>query len=440
MTHVTLRGLLTGPPRRGLVRRTDGGAAPTRDPAGDPVSLEGYADAVAALGEHATARALGQARRDLAHVLEDVDESRLDVLGGVLAEAIDSSALDTMAYLLGVRTRATFTPAQHEAVTEIVRLGVAFQRNITGLRLTQHGWQAMIFDLIEEGAPPAARPPLMREAVERLTGYYEQVVDLMISDYLNEQQRSVARRVSEQRELIGSLVAGERPEPATVNQTLGLDIDHHHLGLVVWDQESAARRGDNAAHGRAAQAVAAGLGAPPPLLLGGAEPGTLWAWVTRPRPIQEDALVAGRILAADSPVRIAVGVPGVGLDGFRMTHVTARDARDVAVACPSVGPMVLHRDVTLLAPLVRDAERARWFVDRELGALAAADPVVLDLRRTALTYLETGGSLVTTAQRLHVHRNTVVYRMKRVGELLGRPLTERTLETHAALRLAVALG
>ena len=39
-----------------------------------------------------------------------------------------------------------------------------------------------------------------------------------------------------------------------------------------------------------------------------------------------------------------------------------------------------------------------------------------------------------------MHRNTVVYRLKRVEELLGRPLSENDLELRCALLLAESLG
>jgi DNA-binding PucR family transcriptional regulator len=65
-----------------------------------------------------------------------------------------------------------------------------------------------------------------------------------------------------------------------------------------------------------------------------------------------------------------------------------------------------------------------------------------DLLRTLEAYLACGGSPQETAQRLHTHRNTVLYRLQRIGDLLGTdvrsPETQFTL--WLALRAAEVLG
>jgi DNA-binding PucR family transcriptional regulator len=97
--------------------------------------------------------------------------------------------------------------------------------------------------------------------------------------------------------------------------------------------------------------------------------------------------------------------------------------------------------VDIVALLTTDPEHAQRFVTGQLGSLAAAgDEARAELRATALCYLESGCSLVKTAAALHIHRNTVLYRLSSVERLLGRALGTNPLATHAALTLAQRLG
>ena len=84
-------------------------------------------------------------------------------------------------------------------------------------------------------------------------------------------------------------------------------------------------------------------------------------------------------------------------------------------------------------------EMARAFVTRELGALAENSRMATDLRLTLDAYLDTERSLIRAAERLHVARNTVAYRVRKAETLLNRDLRERTTELQCALRLATML-
>jgi carbohydrate diacid regulator len=46
------------------------------------------------------------------------------------------------------------------------------------------------------------------------------------------------------------------------------------------------------------------------------------------------------------------------------------------------------------------------------------------LRETVLTWCETGFNLVRAANALHIHRNTLVYRLKRISRLTSRPVND----------------
>jgi DNA-binding PucR family transcriptional regulator len=47
--------------------------------------------------------------------------------------------------------------------------------------------------------------------------------------------------------------------------------------------------------------------------------------------------------------------------------------------------------------------------------------------------LEANGSYVEAAARMHVHKNTVLYRVRKAEELLGRPVTDGRLAIEVAL-------
>jgi DNA-binding PucR family transcriptional regulator len=55
-------------------------------------------------------------------------------------------------------------------------------------------------------------------------------------------------------------------------------------------------------------------------------------------------------------------------------------------------------------------------------------------------FLDEADNAPRTAERLHTHRNTVLQRVARATELLGRPPGERRLALELALELAHRIG
>ncbi|MEU8052527.1 MULTISPECIES: helix-turn-helix domain-containing protein [Micromonospora] len=99
----------------------------------------------------------------------------------------------------------------------------------------------------------------------------------------------------------------------------------------------------------------------------------------------------------------------------------------------SFGRAGLHQ-VLLAVP----DERLRWFVRRHLGPIAHRD----DLLRTLDCWLATGGSRQAVSERLHLHRNSVGYRVGLIKRLLGvdplDPDTATVLRTALAARELLA--
>jgi sugar diacid utilization regulator len=93
----------------------------------------------------------------------------------------------------------------------------------------------------------------------------------------------------------------------------------------------------------------------------------------------------------------------------------------------------------LLYPL-RDSNELREFVSQALGTLAQRDQRGT-LRATLRAFLESGGSQVDASNRLGIHRNTLAYRLRRIGELIGRDVADpgSWLTLHLALRASEML-
>jgi purine catabolism regulator len=89
---------------------------------------------------------------------------------------------------------------------------------------------------------------------------------------------------------------------------------------------------------------------------------------------------------------------------------------------------------------LRDSHELREFVAEVLGTLEHRDQRGT-LRATLRAFLESGGSQVDASTRLGIHRNTLAYRLRRIGELVGRDVADPGvwLTLHLALRASEML-
>jgi carbohydrate diacid regulator len=123
--------------------------------------------------------------------------------------------------------------------------------------------------------------------------------------------------------------------------------------------------------------------------------------------------------------RVGLGGTAAGVVGLRDSYADALAAARLASRDGDRTARVAHiadfRVHQLLATLGVGA-RAR-FADAVLGELPGR-PDWDVLRETLLTWAEHGFHLVRTAQALHVHRNTLVYRLQKIENILGRALRD----------------
>ncbi|WP_354643281.1 PucR family transcriptional regulator [Kitasatospora camelliae] len=163
-------------------------------------------------------------------------------------------------------------------------------------------------------------------------------------------------------------------------------------------------------------------------------------------PVPADALrelLAPLEAGLGSEGRITVGVcaPASESGGLRGALEEARHARRIAAArvgrvCVA-GPEELASHVLLLAAVPDEVRRA--FRSRLLDRVIAYDiEHQADLVRTLEAFLRSDGSWTRCAAQLHVHVNTLRYRIGRIEELTGRDLSrlEDRVDFYLALELA----
>jgi hypothetical protein len=165
-----------------------------------------------------------------------------------------------------------------------------------------------------------------------------------------------------------------------------------------------------------------------------------WAWL--PLGIRDRFDAWGPSTAGAGPdIHFAFGDAARGTAGFRLTHRQAIAAQAVALAAGSPPPRaVAFSDVAPVAMMLGSSDLLRAWVLSTLAGLATDDEHHARLRDTLLTFLQTGGSYKTTAERLMLHKNTVQYRIRKAEESLGRPVGENQHDVELALRAGHWLG
>ena len=267
--------------------------------------------------------------------------------------------------------------------------------------------------------------------------YVDAALCLVENVYTTERERWLRSAAASQAETIGTILSGQPIDIDVASRRLRHDLRRVHIAAVAWRDTHEEGRDTLALLEAAIRDIAAAIGNQRPLV----EPlGTLSvaAWISTNSEVPSRVLDELRFRTATAPgVRVAIGEPARGIAGFRASHVEALEAQRIArLASRPQGSITRYSDVSLRALATANLDQARDFVERELAGLAAGDDTTRRLAATVRTYLDENGGRARTAKRLHIHENTVAYRLRQAEELLGRPLDERTLELRVALTLA----
>ncbi|MFF0161284.1 CdaR family transcriptional regulator [Streptomyces sp. NPDC005263] len=142
------------------------------------------------------------------------------------------------------------------------------------------------------------------------------------------------------------------------------------------------------------------------------------------------------VLAAQDGLtaRAGIGEPATSVGGLHDSYQDACDALRLGARLTGAAPVHLVADLRVHQVLAGVNQSARNRLIELTTAELRAQPDWPALRDTVTAWCESGFHLVRASAALHIHRNTVVYRMHKIEQLTGRPLREH--RTTMALYLA----
>lgn len=385
----------------------------------------------------------------------------LDRLVGI----VDARILDTLPYLktdatlvnelhastrahwrgfLAVVARDTFEvqvgPEAFDLARTLARRGFDLPVLLSIYRIGQRSvWTYLTEMLTTQISDPELRSAVLLRFWSRLSEWLDNAIESMIIAFTEErdqwQRGSLARRV----ETVQAILSKRSLDSGAASATLSYPLNHSHTAFVLWVDDDFPDADVQRLLESAATTVGTAVGSRRPLSIGsGAR--ALWCWVATLQPTNR--LTAETVSALGSHVHVAIGTCAPGLDGFRQSHREARAAHRVATRRTPIPAVTCYADTELacLAAGLMGEDGMDTLVQRELGALAAADPTTERLRQTVRLYLLNASNADTTAGLLNVHPNTVRYRIRQAEELLGHPIDERRVYVELALAIIDTFG
>jgi DNA-binding PucR family transcriptional regulator len=327
-----------------------------------------------------------------------------------------------------------------EHARRLAQRGVDADALVRGYRL---GHQAVVKMVLDEIRTAQLDAQLGFDVFEQITSasfrYVDRISREVLNAYQNERDRWLANQNRVRALRVREVLDGSEIDIDEMTNVIRYPLRRTHLSLIVWCGES---ENGNELVGmeRFIAELAKTLGSDERPLFVAADRVTGWAWVSLTTDVAPEAVRRIREFAdarADAPW-IAAGDPLPGVDGFRRSHRQALGTRAVVIASgsrPSAVTAVSDPGLVVAAQFCADLEQARAWVGDVLGPLASATDSDERMRETLREFLRTGSSFKATADELHLHVNSVKYRVQRALERRGKPITDDRLDVEVALLL-----
>ncbi len=361
-----------------------------------------------------------------------------------LAAAISASTRSNLAHWAtsqiadpGQRVQPNMVPETVELAREIVRRGYD-DAALAGYRIGQNiAWQRWMDAAFTVCEDPADLREVLTVTYRSTAAFVDEMLTALRLEMERERELLSSRARSDRLEAVSLVLENAPIGELAASRRLRYELARTHLAAVAWSDDIGPR--DPEALAAAIDALARELGDGGLPLTAAPNASTLWGWFAVPAGTAPDAAAVTALAAPRGRIRVAIGRPAAGIDGFRRSHRQAllaqalmrRQPSDIALTVASYAEL----EVASLASV--DEDRAAEFVTQTLGALASAEPV---LRETLRVFLAAQCNVSATARSLFTHRNTVLGRLKRAEQLLDIPLERHVLEVSLALELEHRLG
>ncbi|WP_316575081.1 PucR family transcriptional regulator [Nocardia canadensis] len=276
------------------------------------------------------------------------------------------------------------------------QLGVSAYEVLRSFQIVSRGlWCAL------QGAPEATES-LLIELVDPLAGWTEAMTSTVIDAFVDESPTTHAREAAIRRQFFADLGdAGCSERTAETARTLAFDVSGDFQAICasrsLWPEPEVERL--QRATRRLTGVVHCGVR------------GTALTILTQDSDISA-ALRAAQAISGEH-VRYGVGLARSGLTGAHSSCIDAERALHIAEMWRR--PSSYFADCWLEASLVDGHDKLAPLFDG-VQRTATAHP---DLADAVLTFADCGFSLARAAQRLHVHPNSVSYRLSRWHALTG---------------------
>jgi DNA-binding PucR family transcriptional regulator len=325
--------------------------------------------------------------------------------------------------------------------TSVLHRGIDTSDLIQAYRVGQNmawsWWMEQLAAQVEDRA-------LLVEAIdlssERVFAYVDAVVEAQVRLWEDERRHWAGRPVAERGQAVRQVLSQESLTQAQATRALGFATDREMVAAILWERERVTSEDSVMARlEQAAEAIGRTVGARASLMVpSGAL--SLWIWLSGEEPFDLDVLARVAESRLGEGQRVALGLADRGTSGFKASHRQALRARRVAELSSSPSAVTRFDEVETLCLISEDPDLLDSFVRRQLGPLAEVDRTAQRMRETAQVWLQEGGNARRTADRLHTHRNTILYRVHRAEKILGRSLSEDRLGLELALTVVERIG